>query len=423
MRVESIIINNMELLYDTILMVQDQNNCSAVDVKFNNQYMELLDLITVSFNLLDVNMYNYVFLKRKYPNVIKNSEVSYCTEESLIQFGEVSSLALADYGKFINEDVNEKSNSDIRSFMLPLGLQTCSVSVVLSGVSLANLIGVNPVKFFMTATENACVKTVDETIKFLPPNEYNFYSDDNFKKYLVTTFVNGYYKMMLDDVIKTDINSAYAIYGYMTSILPDNNIAFQLCSLSSPFGIIEFNNNENDNIKDMLKQISKNASEMEDKEYNAKHTSFTFLMNTDIASYCKIVELLPSRCVIATEPIINIVGTEYDVNNLEYPSSLNEEFEVRINTKLTSVIDAINNVYGGRDDILKKLALLFPSQRLKYIIKLTCEDANMYLYDLLTGESDSGDITYVDEQVKTMLTDLSKTMGSLLAAIDMRYPD
>ena len=118
-----------------------------------------------------------------------------------------------------------------------------------------------------------------------------------------------------------------------------------------------------------------------------------------------------------------MVGTEYDVNNLEYPSSLNEEFEVRINTKLTSVVDAINNVYGGRDEILKKLALLFPSQRLKYIIKLTCEDANMYLYDLLTGESDSGDMSYVDEQVKTMLTDLSKTMGSLLAAIDMRYPD
>lgn len=416
MRIVSLIPNNIELLYEIILNIQKENNCSASDIKFDNRYTELLNIINININLEDVNMYDYMLLKKKYPTVIKNTEVEYCKDAAYMQFGELSSEALADYGRFIVEDVNPKCDRDIRSFMIPLGIQTCSVSVILTGSSLGSIIGLNPVVFFAQATKNKCIKKIDEaTSVFLTPDEYNFFGDDDFKNYIAQTFIRKYYEMMSDDIFKTDLNSAIGMYMYMDSALGEDG-ALQLCTLSNPFGIIEFLAFDVDSTKSVLNTIKEKSSLLEDKNYNAKHTSFTFMMHTDIATYCRILELLPRRCVIVTEPIINLLGRDYSVENLEYPAVLDEEFEVRVNKELTTVVGCINKLYGGADNILKKASMLFPSEKIKYMIRLTCEDANMYLYDILSADRDS--ISYTDALTYDILTDMSKMMGKLLGSID-----
>ena len=416
MRVDSLVLNNVELLYDAILTISEQNGSSVHDIRFDNQYVELLELMNINFNIVDANMFDFIYLKRNYPVAIKNSEVEYCTDTAYAEFGEVSSETLADYGHFILDDVQPSYPKDIKAFMIPLGLQRCSIGIVLTGPSLANLIGPDPVKFFIDATGGKCVKVIENDRKvFLQPEEYNFLGDEDFKIYVVSKFVKDYYRHMLDSLLRTDLSSAYGLYTYMTSVVEDDK-AFQLCTLSSPFGVVEFNIMENDTIKDILSDINEKSINMGDPNYNAKNTVFTFVMNTDISVYAKIVELLPRKCIIATEPLINIVGRDYEVENLEYPAVLDEKFELRINNKISSVVESINNIYGNRDDILKKAALLFPSEKIMYVIKLSCEDANMYLYDILSSVYDN--LSYTDDLTKKILTDMSGIMGKLLATLD-----
>jgi hypothetical protein len=144
---------NIDTLFEIVVESSNSNYYSSL--KFGRTLNELLNHISITFQLSQVTMYEYLFLKRftstitDFFNKVVDSEVVKNTYPELYEKGIPTFLTFY-------ETVNNEIEKNYLDFFLPSGFITGNCVVSITGLELRNFLGFDLGTFFKNASRGKC---------------------------------------------------------------------------------------------------------------------------------------------------------------------------------------------------------------------------------------------------------------------------
>lgn len=381
MKVERVSLLNIDDLYEAVL--RKQNDEDYRFKQFGMNLPQLLSHMSISFSLSEVSAFEYIFLKN-YVRTLTPFEKDHSFNISYIEnnFKDIYETGIDPlFGllKTINIDKNIDS-------LLPLGIITGKTTVNLSGEGLVSVIGLDPTTFFINFKKTLNIPTQLEVENFLDAEMKELLEDESFINYVISSFINNFYKFMMDKIMYLDpVSEAFNHSLYMDRY----RSGLKVLSLQSYDFLINFESSNNSAIFELLDKY-KNDHLNESVVNKMDSLKVELGMKTDLHTFFILYNILPLECFTSVESFITVNEASHMSRNIHIPRELQQVYGKRCNSRLTTLLSEINAKYSDKSNIVKKFMLTMGYAHIKYTISLSILDYNRYLSNI--------DISKLDEE-------------------------
>ena len=410
MKIEKISVMNMDMLYDCVIQQMDSDKFK--NAAYGRNFSQLLNHITITMNLTDVTSYEYMFLKmycsRVSPRFYNDGESRIDHDAIKNLYPEIYQTALLPAISYVDK-VNEENGCDkFTEYFLPTGVITSRAIITLTGTTVANIIELNPTIFFVKARGGECLlpkeNETDEN-KFDPT--YNLHEDETFSNYIIATFVNNFYKFIVDKVKYVDVLSDSFNYSLYLNKGDEDDIT--LHSVINPLIQLDMVDDPIPEIGQKLEQCKKftTGSDVFDKSFTLQNTYIELTINTSFAVFLEFFAILPYEKFTSMEAL-NIPAS-LSLDDTVIPPSPDEKFTNRHVGRLTTVINEINKKYSSDTSVLKKLELTTGYVPYHFMITISLADIDTYFLSYLEKNDNSDNyVVYTTNTIMNKIIDFSK---------------
>ena len=315
MEIKNINYLNLDTLYDIVIdKFYDQN---FKEVKFGKNFSRLLNHVAITLELDNITQYEYIFLKMFCTNITKFENAHIDMDEVNNKYPEISD-SFSKWTNLLSSMENDNNKFNIFRSMVPMGLIFGNTIVTLSGEQIASIISLEPRDFFIKASKNKCIITNQDPSKnkLDPQYKSNIYNDDDVKNYIISEFINSFYKFLLDKSTSIDLASdSYNFNRFL--ITTKNNI--KLLNLRNPYMMIDFSEDSTDYIINKLKEYK---SINKQKKFTIENTYFEISICSDLSVFFELFELLPLNKFNVLESLSIPSSESLKTENIPYSDEL-----------------------------------------------------------------------------------------------------
>ena len=408
MEVKSINFLNLDTLYDIVL--EKYYDINLRNEHYGRNLQQLLSHIEIILNLGEVSQYEYIFLKMYCNNITKLENREFNLENIEKNYEKINNniIRLLTFLSSIGE--NDKT-VDYDSYLSPSGIITGNCSVSLTGTNLVNIFTIDPLSFFITASENDCIIQSENPNDNKPDPEYKnkIYTDERIKNYIISEFLHGFYKFMNSRITYVDlVCDTFNIKNFLTL---SNVNDMRVINLRNPYVICDFTE---DNTNDILEHLKIYKTLNETSDFTIKNTEFEICVNSYFGVFFEFMNILPYNKFITFDSFNDTSNQSLIGMNIpECPDELKELFNLRYNTRLKDLNLDINKNYSS--DGLKRALLTENYITFKFIIKLSLEDIDRYLNEYYTENKDSKD--YLVKSTNVIIKKIIKFTMSIFSSM------
>lgn len=401
MEINNINFLNLDTLYQIVVDKFYDHNYS--NVKFGKNITQLLNHIVITLELSNVSEYEYIYLKMYSTSITELYNRRYNIEHMKKNYPDVFDtmikwLTLLDN---INRDQDIKSDNMIGYFS-PAGCVVGDCSITLSGFQIASIITLEPMDFFIKASDNKCVIVNEDPAKNKLDANYknSIYSDESIKNFIVAEFLTKFYKFLSKKATDIDLASDSFVSGKF--LLSDNKKKFKLMNLRSPYVMCDF---VDDDPSTTIKNLKMYKELGMDKEFTRKYTQFEISVCSEFGVFFELMNILPYEKFISLENF-NIPASEsLDLKKApKCPAEWDGKYENRYNGRLGAFLSDLNNKYDDHTNMIKRLSMTENYIPYSYSLLLSFDDMDRYLINYTTKQSESTD--YVVKSTISLINDI-----------------
>lgn len=387
MEIKNINLLNLDTLYN--IVVEKYYDINFRNVKYGRNFQQILNHIVITLELDSVSQYEYIFLKMYCSNVTKltNQEFNLKTVETNFKDINENIIRLLSFISSISE--NNKNHIDYDSYLSPSGIITGHCCVTLTGPNLANLFTLDPINFFIIATDKECLLAnedeSDNTNKPDPNYKDKIYNNEKINNYIISEFLHGFYRFMSERITFVDYMCDSFNFSKFLSLAPTNGMS--VFSLRNPYFMCDFIEDDSSTIVNNMK-IYKELDLPQ--EFTINNTEFEICINNVFGVFFEFMNLLPYSKFVSFEsfnnPSLKSLYKDYIPN---CPEDLKENFDNRFRERTSNLVSDINKNYSA--DVIKRSELTQNYINYSFIIKLSLSDIDNYLNKYTIENKDSND--------------------------------
>jgi len=357
MKIDSLSLLNIDVLYD-ILSEIDNNDTNVLDgvrLLGSNAY-NIYSHCAVTFQVSEISIIDYFYLK-KMSNEISNfiRDIEFNSEYFLSNYNVINKSTIEFLDKKMASDVDAMF---FISNILPAGFNLGKCSITFSGNGLYVFFDSGAKKFFFDA-DNNCIS--DKKLRL----DYKI-SEENLTNQFCSTFINQFYKYMLNDYEKMDLVSLKYEDRYFNNHASTKPI---LISLRAPICSINFLQDESADISKKVNRLTNYINNDTSKSY-LDDISVEFLCNTTFGTFLELFNMLDSALFINIEPIQRVRAKPFSVasygwidDNIKWINSINKDIFLDIrNIDKTGILN---------------IEMVHMSSPIKFTLKMSLSDVNM----------------------------------------------
>ena len=363
MKVKKVSLLNIDDLYEAVLRKQNDQDYRFKHFAMN--YPQLLSHMSISFELEEVSMIEYIFLKNYVRNTspfIEDSEVNF--EYLKTNYGKMGSSIdpLFNLVKGLNDEFKDKTTD----MMLPLGFVLGSATVPLSGEAITLVTGLDPVLFFLQFKKTLDISQELSQENMLHPEMKDMLAGEEFVNFIISNFFNNFYKFMLDKIMYIDTASdAFNHSMYFNKF----KIGSTLLSLRSYDFLINFLESDTSNIMETLDEFKVN-NKWKNQLSILESVQLEFGMNTDLLTFFTLYNALPLDRFTSVESFI-AVNKSSETVYVTPPEYAHQQYGRRCISRMNTLKDDIKKYYSDSREVLKQFSLTFGYARIRYTIQIS----------------------------------------------------
>jgi hypothetical protein len=378
MKVNAVKILNLDNIYQCI--ADAQHNQTFKNLMFGVNYSQLLNHINIILELDEVTRMDLIFLKMFCSSVFMTSDFKINAEFISRSYPEIYQSSISPLLNFLEKvaeyTLNTDNGVDYIDLLSPMGIQTTECIVSFTGNQLANILSLSPEVFFIEATKGECLEhdesSTDRQTKF--NREYDIYSSENLDNHIIQTFINNFYKFMVEKTEYIDILSDSTIHGNFFKKVKNNSVSIE--SIRNPFGHVDLVNDSPETIKNTFRFIKENMN----KEDLLNNTIITFDIKVPFVVFSEFFRILPYDRFSSLESMRVPISNSLDAETImECPSELSEKFNARYNGRLSEMIHAVNAKYNSNAFVMKKIEMTESYEEYTFTLSLKFSDVDTYL--------------------------------------------
>ena len=377
---------NLDKLYE--ICVKKVNEFQA-STKFGYNMYEMYNNIEISFGLTDVSPIDAFFLKEI--SFKSSSLVDIDIDYRNLDFDPV----VRRYANFIHEVMEEKSITTKEKYDYPYNhgpahIIRGNMSVTLTGSRLLPILSEDPVSFFLQATSGTCANNDSGPITF--KKDFNL-NDANISAFLAKAFVDFFNRRMNVKFSSTDDISDMGLHKFF--IQHDENV--KLVSIRHPYLSIDFRTMKAEYWKGMVnefKGLMKDSFYAEMNKRELELTEFEVNCYSTVGALLSLYEILPKRFFT----VIEDMRIPFSFKEIYIPESYPEKIASTLLKRYEELQTTIDNLQTSAYD---KISHTYLNARISYTLKLSLEDINLYINQILMRND-------LRSEVKTILNQIIK---------------
>ena len=371
MRVLSVNTLNLDKLYKTCAFQVNETN----NVKFGSNIFELYNNIEISFGLSDVTPIDAFFLKEITTKTTKLVDLEIDSDN--LDY-DTNVRRYAKYVRNIMEDSSVKSDEkwDYPFLYGPAHILKGKMGVSISGSDLVSILGNEPSDFFLKATSGTCADNVSGPISFKTDFDLN---DSNISAFLAKLFLDSFNRRMknrfslIDEISDTGINKYFVQHESL----------IKLKSVRNPYLVIDFKNTESKVWKKDVDNYKELMSSSFYKEINndiLKITEFEVECYSNLSTLIELYLALPKRFFITVEDF----RIPFSFKDIYIPSDYPEKIAATLTRRYEEMQTSIDTLQSSAYD---KISHTYLNSKISYTMKLSLEDINLYINQLMKNKS------------------------------------
>lgn len=409
MEVSSIIYKNFDLLY-RVASETDFIGSEKAGFRFGCMYRDVLNNVSVTLQLNSVTMSEYFFMKLHYSNVSRLSEFIYDTEYSKNKYNDEINKAIKGLNTTL-KTFSEHTKLDYTDSVLPMGVLTCNVGIILTGNDLLRILSNDMGMLFKAITNNDAIENVDQYGNYKLKQGYYLRDDyhDKLDGFIINKFTNDLYNSILTLVSRSDHGSELFLANTIQRSTKNDRIG--LTEILSPY----FSLNLIDDAENIVSELSKYKNLNKGMKFTLDNTIMKFTIVAPVRVMLGLLELIPNNSLIF-----------YNVNNLNIGKKIDDYNEIpqcpkglevlgqRYLKKLSDVINSIYDKYNNdQKEVLSKIIMSRPFDDVAFELKLSFNDINNYIAPYLEDSDNDGTVSnsqityFINEIIK-----MAKAIGS-----------
>lgn len=407
MEITNINFLNLDTLYQIVIDKFYDHNYN--NVKFGRNLTQLLNHVVISLDLSSVSEYEYIYLKMYSTTITKLYNRRYNIDYINKNYPDVSDslfkwLTILDT---IDKDNDIKSDT-MTGYFSPSGSIVGDCCISLSGSQIASIITLEPMDFFIKASDSKCVIANEDPSKNkLDPNyKDKIYTDESVKNFIISEFLTKFYKFLTEKATLIDLASDSFTNGKF--LLCDNKKKVKLMNLRNPYVMCDF---VEDDLKTIVENMKRYKESAMPKEFTINNTQFEILVCSEFCVFFELMNILPYEKFISLENL-NIPASEsLDINNApKCPDEWERKYENRFYGRIKAFVSELNRSYDTHSNVIKRLAMTENYIPYSYSILLSLDDIDKYLNTYLSDKKDSTEytdkltISVINEIIKYTLT-------------------
>lgn len=384
MKIDNVILHNIDSFYD--LMESKLRHSQYKMAKFGRNFSQLMNHISVTLELSDVTDYEYIYLKM-YSTSITEKIYDKMIDEEYIEnnYPEVYE-ALSSLIPFVNRVNEEFGDNKYTDYIMPLGAITSSVVITLSGSQLiSGLVTLEPSMFFIQSTNGECLypdmEEKGNEMRFKPGFKIN---EEEFKNYIIRTFISNFYKFMLTRYSYVDIVSdAYNNTYFMNH--GDNELF--ISSIQTPFFSFDATNEDGQSLLTKISDYKIKSNNLHtDRKFKMKNTYFEVCIQSSFSVFSKLFEMLPYESFTSMDNF-QIPNSNF-LNGIlvQCPDELRNSFENRFIGRLSQFAEKCKTNLDDKT-LLKQIEMTPGYIPYLFSIKISFSDIDNYILPYLEDES------------------------------------
>ena len=353
---------NFDLLYNMIVEKGENDNYRFKS--FGNHMSDIFYQMKVRMTITQLNIMEYIHLKRFaykitefIPNEHMDSDVL-VSDAPDSNFG-TSVKALTEFLKItVVEDERE-----LHPYLFA-GLLQGSCTVILSGPSVNALVQTTPERFFMSGSNRRCILNMEKSARGLDIYHYDpDYSPDNdeaFETYVIKTFIEVFYKFIMDENQSIDLITDSLLHSLVLSNAT-NQGDVALYMVENKNFTVNFLKEDSEIIKDISKIKVKELTD---------DTEYTFILNSSFYTFCVLYNFLPKSSYVFTESF------DFLRQNIDKEYKFLQEvpwfapYKKRLSKMFNAVIEESETFKAGAKYLL--YLFMLPTQNtFSYVLKFT----------------------------------------------------
>lgn len=382
MKISSISYLNLDEFYS---MIAERSNGVNKNLHFGNKYKELLRNVSIIFNIEELTSYELIFLKMYASKVLITEGTKYDENFVSQNYAEIYERALKPFVNYMYT-LNTETDISYDDVFCNMGLLTVSCTATLTGEQLIPIIGFEPRDFFIIGTDKKCIKEAEDPKDNTMDVSYyhKIYSDENMKNYIISQFINSFYKFLLDKATAIEGGTSEYIHKFLYDKIPIPeknpplvNNACNIMTVSNSFIAMDFLRDEKE---DILKAFTYYKGLKINSNTIIDDTEISFVLDTPMIVFARLFQALPNDRFVTIDNIYETMfNTLRAMDSSDYiPTIPNDELQKKFNVRHKGRIQAVNKSilqsYTKPETMIKKLELTPGYFNIRYMIKITLRD-------------------------------------------------
>jgi hypothetical protein len=389
MKVKKVSLLNIDDLYKAVLRKQNDQ-----DYKFKHfamNYPQLLSHMSISFELEEVSMIEYIFLKNYVRNTSpfkKDTEVNF--EYLTTNYQKMMDSSIIPFYTLI-KNLNDEFRDKTTDMMTPLGFVLGSTTVVLSGEAITLVTGLDPILFFLQFKKTLDITEELSQENLLHPEMESELFGEKFINFVISNFFNNFYKFMLDKIMYIDpASDAYNHSFYLNKYKNGATLA----SVRSYDFMINFLESDPSSIMETLNEF-KVKHTLENNLSVLESVKLEIGMNTDLLTFFTLYNALPLDRFTSIESFIAVNNSSNTIyaTPAEYA---HQQYGRRCISRINVLKEDIKKFYSNTKEVLKQFSLTFGYAKIRYTIQISLLDYLLYIDNMKISHLDNNEISNIE---------------------------
>ena len=371
MKVLSVNTLNLDKLYEVCTHQVNE----TINQKFGSDIFELYNNIEISFGLDNVTPIDAFFLKEMTSKttdlvdiVLDYDNLDYDTN-------------IRRYAKYINDILEDKSINDKEKWDYPyLYGPACilkgKMGVSITGSSLVSILGDEPADFFLKATSGTCANNDSGPLSFKTDFDVN---STNISAFLAKIFLDSFNRRMnnrfssIDELSDTGIHNHFVQHEALT----------KLVSIRNPYLAIDIKNESPDKYNEDIAEYRRfmaTSFYKEIRKNNIKISEFEVSCYSNMSTLLELYMKLPKRFFTVVEDF----RIPFSFREIYIPSDYPEKVASTLTKRYEEMQSSIDTI---KSSMYEKFSHVYLNSKISYTIKVSLEDINLYINQLLKDKS------------------------------------
>ena len=401
MQIKEVTCSNLKLFFDAVIASKTNENYHS---DFGSNTSSLLNHCSVSFHLTDISPLEEMYIKDFCNGSIIETEVD-LDSDPMITSVENINVKESEYDVYRElstniktlESVNHLSSTiykdddykiDMDGILHPIGCIRKSIIAVVRGTLLFSIFTLEPIKMLMEVYD---VKTPYEL------KDVNLDKSERLESYMVSNFMNGVYRHMMNRVTTIDLISDSFLNKEYHSF-SDGTFDVSIEHVNTPFSSVNlFGDDNNERLKSLeasKKIIDFNMDDM------LRSTELFFLCTCSFYTFLEMYAKLPIGVINDYEDLKIVMGRETSIIDMtKFPS---------YTSRIKSLLVYLHHLKKITNDIssfnLKRYNFIPGSTPITFTLRLTLKDMNSIMLPLQKSLKDLfHDSSYVYREMNEII--------------------